>query len=168
MACGWHQEGLPTDAPPIQGPRHTHTDETTDFPVQPILPMIPGPPAVGQPQEQSPKDSQQGSQRDGRRSVIMSSQLSRRPAGISRDPMGRYSCEECGKSYSQPQGTRRHQRETHDASFCLICHNFEWARPYLLKKHLEKEHSGIDIDAALDEAVRMRRTVTGFASHRWD
>jgi hypothetical protein len=48
----------------------------------------------------------------------------------------------------------------------LICRDFEWGRPYLLREHLEKEHPDVDIDEALDEAVRARREVTGVATHR--
>jgi len=151
----------------IQSPRYAHMDTMSNFSVPSIFPMIPIPPTIGHSQGQrSSQDCQQEPQETGRRLVIVSSQSSRRPAGIRRDHTGRYSCDECGKSYSQPSGTRRHQRETHDASFCLICRHFEWGRPYLLREHLEKEHPDVDIDAALDEAVRARRKVTGVATHR--
>lgn len=173
IECDWHQDGTPMNVHPTQGLRYTHTDETTELSVPSILSMIPSPlaVAVGHTQEPSSQDPQQGSQWAGRKSAIMLSRSSRRPAGIRRDPMGRYSCEECGKSYSQPQGTRRHQRETHrthDSSICLICRNFEWARPYLLRKHLEKKHSDVDINGALDEAMRSRCKVTDFTSHHRD
>jgi hypothetical protein len=173
IECDWHQDGTPRNIRPTQGLRYTHTDETTELSVPSILPMVPSTLAVaiGHSQEQeqrSPQDRQQGSQWAGRQSTITSSRPSRRSAGIRRDPMGRYSCDECGKSYSQPQGTRRHQRETHDTSICSICHKFEWARPYLLKNHLEKKHSDVDIDAALNEAMRTRHKVTDFTSHHRD
>ena len=171
IECDWDQDGTPRNVHPTQDLRYAHTDETTELSVPSILSMIPSPlaVAVGHSHEQcSPQDHQQGSQWAGRQSTIMSSRSSRRPAGIRRDPMGRHLCDDCGKSYSQPQGTRRHQRETHDSSICSICRKFKWARPYLLKKHLEKKHSDVDIDAALNEAMRTRRKGTDFTSHHRD
>jgi hypothetical protein len=89
-------------------------------------------------------------------------------ASIRRAPIGRYSCDVCGKNYSQPQGTRRHQRETHKASMCIYCHQFEWGRRYRLREHLEKCHPDVDTKAALDEATRTRRRVRGTTNHRGD
>jgi hypothetical protein len=79
--------------------------------------------------------------------------------------MGRYLCV-CGRSYSQIQGLRRHQREKHEASLCLYCGVFEWSRRYRLKEHLMKQHPDVDIAAALAEVTRTRRRETGGTSHR--
>lgn len=100
-------------------------------------------------------------QRTGRRHTAASLPSSRRPTSIHGGaPRGSYLCNTCGKRYAQLQGVRRHQRETHQASLCKYCLAFEWGRPYLLREHLEKEHPGIDLDAALDEAMAARRRAT--------
>ncbi|KAI0296874.1 hypothetical protein BC826DRAFT_188602 [Russula brevipes] len=98
--------------------------------------------------------------RTGRRHTAASLPSSRRPTSIRRAHRGSYLCNTCGKRYAQLQGVRRHQRETHQASLCMYCLAFEWGRPYLLREHLEKEHPGIDLDAALDEAMAARRRAT--------
>jgi hypothetical protein len=80
--------------------------------------------------------------------------------------MGQYSCNVCGKRYSQASGLGRHHRETHEISLCMYCRDFKWGgRPYRLREHLEKRHPDVDVDAALDEATRTRRRTTIGTSH---
>jgi len=76
-----------------------------------------------------------------------SSRSSRRPGARN----GPYFCDVCDKPYAQRQGVGRHRREKHDARSCNHCVTFKFGRPYLYKKHLEKEHSDVDLDAELDE-----------------
>jgi hypothetical protein len=100
-------------------------------------------------------------QKTGKGPAVASSPPSRRPAVIRTSAKRQHSCNICSKTYSQPQGVRRHQRETHKASLCAYCHSFEWGRPYRLREHIKKWHPDVvDIDAALDEATEMRRKVT--------
>ncbi|KAH9962761.1 hypothetical protein BJV74DRAFT_954486 [Russula compacta] len=40
------------------------------------------------------------------------------------------------------------------------CGVFKWVRPYLVKKHIKKQHPGIDPDVALVEAKKTRRRAT--------
>jgi len=161
--------------PSMQSRRYTRTSTTTNFVVPPIAPSIPRVPTVGLCEEQSTsRDQYQEPQRTADRrqhGVVPSRPLPlRRPAGIMicRTPMGRYSCNLCGKRFSQPQGIKRHQRETHEARLCMYCRDFRWGRPYLLRGHLKKRHPDVNIDAALEEAMRMRRRATGIASYRGD
>jgi Zinc finger, C2H2 type len=102
--------------------------------------------------------------------AVVPSGSSRGPvtSGMGRGPTSRYSCNICGRSYSQSQGLRRHQRERHDASLCTYCGVFEWGRPYRLREHLEEEHPDVNVEAALEEATRTRRRATSFTSHRGD
>jgi hypothetical protein len=54
----------------------------------------------------------------------------------------------------------------HDvSSLCTYCGVFEWGRPYRLREHLEEEHPDVDVEAALEEAIRTRRRVTSLTSH---
>ena len=161
--------------PSMQSRRYTRTDPTTGFVVPSIAPGRPRMPTVGLCEEQiASQDQYQEPQRtaDGRRHGVMPSRSLplRRPAGIMirRAPMGRYSCNLCGKRYTQPQGIKRHQRETHEASLCMYCRDFKWGRPYLLRGHLKKRHPDVNIDTALEEATRTRRRATGIESYRGD
>ena len=88
---------------------------------------------------------------------VTSLQSCRRPSGLRGGLKGPYSCNICGKRYSQPQGVRRHQREMHGARLCNYCHDFEWGRPYRLREHLQKWHPDVDPIAALEEATGTRR-----------
>jgi hypothetical protein len=96
----------------------------------------------------------------GKAPAVASSPPSRGRAVICASAKLQHSCNICGKTYSQPQGVRRHQRETHKASLCAYCHSFEWGRPYRLREHIKKWHPDVvDIEAALDEATEMRHKV---------
>jgi len=80
------------------------------------------------------------------------SRYPRRPAGTRAARNGPYSCNVCGKQYTQQQGLWRHHREKHNPGLCDYCGIFRWGRPYLYKRHLQKKH-GVNLDAALDEAT---------------
>ena len=81
-------------------------------------------------------------------------------AGICAAHQRRYSCQDCGKGYTQPQGLTRHRREMHERRSCIYCLDFEWGRRYRLRKHLETQHPELNTDAALDEATGTRRDAT--------
>jgi Zinc finger, C2H2 type len=68
-----------------------------------------------------------------------------------------YSCHDCGKRYTQPQGLRRHRNETHESELCIYCLAFQWGRRYKLKKHIRDKHPELNIDTALDLAMVTRR-----------
>ncbi|KAH9961063.1 hypothetical protein BC827DRAFT_1293823 [Russula dissimulans] len=89
----------------------------------------------------------------GRGPAASSSRSSRRPAGTRGPLNGPYLCNVCGKPYKQQQGVLRHHREKHDPELCNYCGIFKWGRPYLYKKHLQKKHSGVNLDGALDKAT---------------
>lgn len=169
----WHQEDMAMHMP---SRLYTRTNTMTNSLVPSIAPSIPRMPAVGSYEEQGASQVHyQESQRTGMRHdvVPVSSRPSRpsRPplaaaSGITthRAPMGRYPCNLCGKRYFQPQGLKRHQRESHGASRCMYCRGFKWGRPYLLRDHLKKRHPEVNIDAALEEATRTHRRATADAS----
>jgi hypothetical protein len=94
-----------------------------------------------------------------------SSRSFRLPARLRGVPKGPNSCNICGKVYAQSQGVTRHLRETHRASICAYCGDFEWGRPYRFKEHLKKQHPEVDPDAALDEAARIYRRPTTIRRH---
>ncbi|KAI0296865.1 hypothetical protein BC826DRAFT_188278 [Russula brevipes] len=135
------QEGASMIIPANQTYQGTPVSTTSNLVPGPShLPEVADVPAVvkGPNQEQSrgkPKDLQKA--RKG--FAVVSSVSSRHATGIRRTPK-RYSCNICGKRYAQPQGVRRHQRETHRANLCMYCCAFKWGRPYRYKAHLEKEH----------------------------
>jgi hypothetical protein len=163
MTFDCHQEEVTTL---VRGCRLTRTDATANYSVPSIVSSITGTPTVVQNQAQRslqdwPHELQGGP------AAAMSSRSSRLPAasGTRRNAMGRYLCV-CGKSYSQPQGLRRHQRERHEVSSCLYCGVFEWSRRYRLREHLMKQHPDVDIEAALADVTRTRRRAIGGTSHR--
>jgi len=156
--------------PSVQGSRYMPAD--TNFAEPSTLPGIPHTPTAVQYQEQrASQDMPHDLRGTGRRPAVVPSGSPQAPglaaSGNRRAPAGRYLCV-CGKSYSQSQGLRRHQREKHDASLCTHCDAFTWGRLYRLKEHLEEQHPDIDIEATLDEATRMRRRATGQVSSRGD
>ncbi|KAI0255254.1 hypothetical protein BJV78DRAFT_1279449 [Lactifluus subvellereus] len=69
----------------------------------------------------------------------------------------RYSCKDCGKEYTQPQGLSRHRREMHERRPCIYCLDFKWGRRYMLRKHIKEQHPELNTDAALNEATGTRR-----------
>ena len=92
--------------------------------------------------------------------ALSRSSPSLRPVEKPEVSQGRYSCIICDLDYAQSQGLTRHQCEKHNARLCIYCRKFSWGRPYLFRKHLVKQHPGIDPDAAIDEATRIRRSAT--------
>ena len=82
------------------------------------------------------------------------------PSSTRRVPKGPYSCDICRKVYAQPQGVKRHQRETHSTNTCTYCGDFKWGRPYRFREHLKRRHPDVDPDVALDEASRIHRRAT--------
>ena len=92
--------------------------------------------------------------------VSESSRSSRRPGGRRGARQGRYWCSICRLNYKQKQGLTRHHRDVHEVSLCMYCSDFEWHRRHQLKKHLEEQHTNVDISAALSETTKSRRTAT--------
>ena len=148
------------------GHQQTGFDTTSDFSISSTAPENSCMTAVMQYQEQR-------TSRDGRQTfekkAVNCSRTATTPHLSSRQPLapGRraaperpYSCNACGKRYAQPQGVRRHQRETHKARLCKYCLTFEWGRPYRYRQHLIKWHPVVDADAALDEATALQGTAT--------
>jgi len=160
---GQYQEDVITDIRSVQGYyQYASPDTTANISVSSPLPDFPHTPGIGQYQGQgSPEASHQESEKKGKRRVVVSPRSSQRPTGIHGARKGPHSCDVCSKSYSQPQGIKRHQRETHYVSLCVYCRDFRWGRRYLLRKHLEKKHPNVDVDAALNEATSARRGETG-------
>ena len=78
-------------------------------------------------------------------------------------PKRLYSCDICGKKYSQPQGVSRHRHAAHDNPHsCLRC-EFKWSRPYQYRIHLEKWHPDVDPDNVLGKSAgsHSRSTIIG-------
>ena len=95
-----------------------------------------------------------------KRATVSSLQLARRPTGMHEAPKRSYSCDVCGKQYSQPQGVSRHrQAEHHSPHSCLYC-AFKWSRPYQYRVHLEKWHLDVNPDNVLGKPAGSRRKST--------
>ena len=92
--------------------------------------------------------------------VSESSRSSRRLGGRRGVRQGRYWCSICKLNYAQQQGLTRHHRDAHEVSLCTYCSEFEWHRRHQLKKHLEEQHTNVDISVALSEATKSRRKAT--------
>jgi hypothetical protein len=96
----------------------------------------------------------------------MSLRPARQVAGtrvIPKRPKRQYSCDICGKKYSQPQGVSRHRHAVHDnPHLCLRC-DFKWTRPYQYRIHLEKWHPDVDPDNVLGKSAHShsRSTIIG-------
>ena len=152
---------------PAQGYQHTRPDPDTTINISmssplPDLPRMPRiRPYRGQ---RAPEDSHHESQKTGERRAVVSSRSVQQPAGIHGTRKSPHLCDVCGKGYSQSQGLKRHQRETHYFSLCVYCRDYRWGRRYKLRKHLEKKHPNVDVDGALNEATTHR----GGTGHRGD
>ncbi|KAH9962759.1 hypothetical protein BJV74DRAFT_337672 [Russula compacta] len=145
-----------------EGPAHfatTIANTTADFLESETVFHTPG---VVQSQEQRVSgDSSQRLQKTGKGPAAGPSRTSRRgDARGAPKPKGSYLCivQGCDNKYKQSQGLWLHYREKHAPNLCPYCGVFKWARPYRYKEHLEKEHSGVDPEAALDEATWARRS----------
>lgn len=150
---------MTTNIRPVQGYyQYARPDTTTNISVSSPLPDFPRTPGIGQYKgQEAPEASHQESRATGERRAVVAPRSSQRPTGMRGARRGPHSCDVCGKSYSQPQGITRHQKETHYVSFCAYCRDFRWGRRYKLRKHLEKRHPNVDVDVALNEATRTRR-----------
>lgn len=150
----------------VQGYQYIPPDTTTSISVPQPLPDLPRTPGTGQYQGQrAPEDSHHESKKTVKQRAVVSPRSLQRPTVTHGARKGPHSCNVCGKSYSQPQGITRHQRETHYVSLCMYCRDFRWGRRYQLRKHLEKKHPNVNVSLALDEATRTRR---GGSGHRGD
>lgn len=80
-------------------------------------------------------------------------------AGIREASERRYSCDICGKRYSQQQGVSRHRRKAHNNphSCCVLRCKFKWTRPDLYRSHLEKQHPDVNPDEVLGKPAGSRR-----------
>lgn len=95
--------------------------------------------------------------------VTVTLRPARRLAGMRIVPKRLYSCDTCGKKYSQPQGVSRHRHAVHENPHsCLRC-DFEWCRPYQYRIHLKKWHPDVDPDNVLGKSAgsRCRSTIIG-------
>jgi hypothetical protein len=70
-----------------------------------------------------------------------------------------YSCDICGKRYSQLQGLSRHHQAEHNPHSCLYC-GFKWSRPYQYRSHLERRHLDVNPDDVLGKPAGSRRKST--------
>ena len=121
------------------------------------------PPVVQDQEQRVSRAKTQNSTKTGKGLATASSWTSRRPLGIRGAPKGPNSCTflGCGKKYKLLSGLRRHYQDEHCApNLCVHCGVFKWSRPYRLRDHLEKQHANIDQNAALVDAMRIRRRAT--------
>ena len=79
---------------------------------------------------------------------------------------GIYSCKiyRPTRTYPQPQGLRRHQREMHQPpELCLYC-DYQWpgSRAYMYRNHLKEHHPDVDPNEVLRQrtSARWRRLIT--------
>ena len=154
----WVEEKVTVDNPLDQDSLYTRIEATSRDLTPSTLPVIPSAQAdVRYEAQQASQDSPRQFQETAKGPAVASSPSSRRRTasvnGTARRP---YACNICGKTYSQSQGVRRHQRETHKATLCTLCHSFEWGRPYRLREHYKRRHPEVDTDAAMKEATRKR------------
>ena len=156
--CNWHREGVSMNT--LDYSYHTHDHTKSDFSVPSAVPIL----------SHAPPYQEQGESRDQLKqcykigkdpaTVSESSRSSRRPGGRRGARQGRYWCSICQLNYAQQQGLTRHYRDAHEVSLCTYCSDFKWHRRHQLKKHLEEQHTNVDISAALSEATKSRRKAT--------
>jgi len=150
----YRPEGELMNVPLAQGHQYTQSDTTSTSSNSElsIPPRISWAPAILQFQEQrTSRGLPQQKPGKVKGPAPPPSRSPRRPTGARGARNGPYLCDVCDKPYTQRQGVGRHRRETHDARSCNHCDTFKWGRPYLYKKHLQKEHSDVDLNATLDE-----------------
>ena len=81
-----------------------------------------------------------------------------RPAGMHKALKRTYSCNICGKRYSQQQNVLRHQRKAHSNPHpCIVtgC-GFKWTRPYVYRKHLKCHSDCVNPEEALGKPAGSR------------
>ena len=155
----WVRENQTVDNPLDQDSLYRRSEATSSDSTPSTLPVTPCAPAnVRYEAQQASQDTPQQFQETAKGPAAASSPSSRQTASVNGTAKRPYACNICAKTYSQPQGVRRHQRETHKASLCTHCHTFEWGRPYRLREHYKRQHPEVDIDSdvALKEATRKR------------
>ena len=152
----WYQNCTPIDTL-LDIHRYTHVHTTSDPSRPSTLPAgIYTTPTVSQYRGQSAsREMSQGSKKSEEGHSAESPRSPLRSSWKCGAPQGRYRCT-CGRDYTQRQGLRRHRRETHEASICVYCGAFAWARPYLFREHVKKKHPGVDPDVALEEASYLK------------
>ena len=91
-----------------------------------------------------------GASWDAVQSFITSRSISGRPVKV--DALS-YQCHDCQSSYKEPQGLRRHLRDSHRYQIlCSFCGDFECAPEHndLFREHLESKHPEV---ARMDELI---------------
>ena len=84
----------------------------------------------------------------------------RRPAGMRKVYERPFSCDICGKRYTQRQGVSRHSQAVHRNSHSCFGCDFKWSRPYQYRIHLERWHPDVDPDRVLGKSAGSRRRST--------
>jgi hypothetical protein len=155
------QEEASTDIPPDRGQQYPVTNMTPNLSVPSTFSRIPSTPDVVQLQEQiALQDQPYQFHKMGKGPKTQSSQSPRRQISTSGALKCPYSCDICGKRYSQPQGVGRHRREVHEARPCVYCHDYEWGRPYLYRRHMQRRHPDIGPDPTLQQTTGTRHNAT--------
>jgi len=161
----WCQERASPIVPQVQSYQYTRDDKTPNDSVASPLPLLRCT-TRAQCQESASlaHDQPQQLQAVEKGPIATSSRSSRQRAAVHGASRRRYFCKICGRTYAQPQGVTRHQREMHNlkVNLCRHCGVFKWVRPYLFREHLERQHHDIDPDAELEEIKRnsCRATMT--------
>jgi len=153
----WFEEKVTVDNPLDLDSLYTRSEATSGDSTPSTLPAVPCAPAhVRYEARQASQDTPRQFQETANGPAATSSPPSQRTANVDETARRPYACNICGKTYSQSQGVRRHQRETHKANLCTLCHSFEWGRPYRLREHYKRQHPEVDIDVAMKEATGKR------------
>ena len=138
-----HKDGVSIHVPSYQTHRYTPVGMTPDFTASSTLTEV--------------------SKKKRTQAAVSSLRPARRPAGMREASTGTrkrsYSCDICGKKYSQPQGVSRHRQAEHSPHSCLYC-VFKWSRPYQYRAHLEKWHLDVNPDNVLGKPAGSRRKST--------
>ena len=143
----------------------TRVDTAFNFPMALFPPGTSHITPVESREEGGPQDQPHQYQNSRKKGEVQSLHWSRRPAGIRKACTPRFSCDDCGAKYAQPQGVYRHYRAKHNPRSCAYCGD-EWSRPYQYRDHLEKHHPDVDPDMVLGKAAESRRRTAFFARHR--
>jgi hypothetical protein len=144
----------------------TRVNTAPNFPVALILSGTSHiPPPVESREEREPQDRPHLYQKSRKKGEVESLHWSGRPTNIRKACIRRFSCDDCGAEYAQPQGVKRHYRAKHDPRSCVYC-GAKWSRPYQHRDHLEKHHPDVDPDLVLGKAAESRRRSAFPPRHR--